>query len=78
MIFIQFFPSSARICVMHNNNNVCVFLSVANFVQISSGLSYSIGREARQLTGDEGLYLPSGKLLCLWTWKPMEKVYKGQ
>ena len=33
---------------------------------------------AGQLTGDEGLYLPNGKLLCLWKYKTIETVHDGQ
>ena len=31
----------------------------------------------QQLIGDEGLYLPNGKLLCLWNAKTIETVHEG-
>ena len=32
---------------------------------------------AQQLLGDEGSYLPNGKLLCLWDAKAIEAVQNG-
>ena len=36
-----------------------------------------VGQGARQLTGDEGSYLPKGKLLCLWKYKTIRQCMKG-
>ena len=35
-------------------------------------------RGARQLMGDEGTYLPNGRLVCLWNAKTIETVHEGQ
>ena len=35
-------------------------------------------QRVQQLTGDDGSFLPNGKLLCLWKYKTIETVYQGQ
>ena len=39
---------------------------------------FGIDWGAQQLTGDEGFYLPNGKLLCLGNAQTIETVHEGQ
>ena len=39
---------------------------------------YKVHKWPGKLTGDEGLYLPKGKLLCLLNYKTIKSVHVGQ